>query len=158
MGNYLTNAELKTRFEDDAEAAFFTNDEASGVPTDAKLTDIVETAEGMIDSALAVRYATPVDVSVDTTLAALLKRQALDLAEGLMIGGRSERLSDAKQAQIDRVLEWCEKIAKGERVLPGAVTPAGPTSRDPRASWSDHGRTLITASERSASRSTMSKL
>lgn len=158
MGNYLTQAQLLTRFKDAYEASFFTDDEDAGTPNTNKLDDIIETAEGMIDSGLAMRYKTPVDTSVDTALAALLKRQTLDLAEGLMIAGRSERLSDAKQAQIDRVLDWIDKMAKGERVLPGAVTPTGPASRDPRASWSDHSRTLLTDTVRVSSRSSMANL
>ena len=158
MGNYLTNAELLTRFRDNAEAAFFTDDATAGVPQDSKLTDIVESAEGVINSALAVKYATPVDVAADTTLAALLKRQTLDLAEAMMIGGRSERLSPVKQLQMDRVLDWLDKIAAGERVLPGAVTPDATTSRDPRATWSDHSRTLLTDSVRCCSRSSMANL
>ncbi len=158
MGNYLTTTELLTRFPDDNDASFFTDDEGSGTPITTKLDDIIETAEGLINSRLAMRYATPVDVSIDTELGNTLERMTLDLAEGLMISGRSERISDAKQAQMDRVLDWADRIAKGELVLPGGVTPAGPSSRAPRASWTGSTRTLSSDSPRLFTRESMRAL
>ena len=158
MGNYLSTTELLTRFPDDADAAFFTDDEGLGAPTTAHLNDIIESAEGMINSRLAMVYATPVDVSIDTELGNTLERMTLDLAEGLMVSGRSERASEVKLAQMERVLEWADRIAKGELVLPGVVTPAGPASREPRASWSGSNRTLITTSPRNFTRDSMANL
>ena len=158
MGNYLSTTELLTRFPDEGDASFFTDDEQAGVPLGTKLDDIIETAEGLINSRLAMRYATPVDVSIDTELGNTLERMTLDLAEGLMISGRSERISDAKQVQMDRVLDWADRIAKGELMLPGGVTPAGPTSRDPRASWDGSTRTLSSTSPRLFTRESMRAL
>ena len=158
MGNYLTTTELLTRFPDDADASFFTDDEGAGTPVTTKLDDIIETAEGLINSRLAMRYATPVDTTIDTELANTLKRMTLDLAEGLMISGRSERISDAKQAQMDRVLDWSDRIANGELVLPGGITPAGPASRAPRASWDGSNRTLSSTSPRVFTRESMRAL
>ncbi len=158
MGNYLTNDELKTRFASEREVAFFTDDEDTGTASDSKLTDIVEAAEGMINSRLAKRYQTPVDTTLDTELAATLKRHTLDLAEGLLIGTRSERLSEAKQRQIDRVLDWSDKLALGEYMLPGAVTVGSRTTNDPKAAWTDHSRTLATGSVRASSRDSLKAL
>ena len=158
MGNYLTTTELLTRFPDNADASFFTDDEGAGTPVTTKLDDIIETAEGLINSRLAMRYATPVDTTIDTELANTLKRMTLDLAEGLMVSGRSERIADAKQAQMDRVLEWSDRIAKGELVLPGGVTPSGPSSRAPRASWDGSNRTLSSTSPRVFTRDSMRAL
>ncbi len=158
MGNYLSTSELLTRFPDEADASFFTDDEDAGAPTTAHLDDIIEAAEGMINSRLAMVYATPVDVSIDTELGNTLKRMTLDLAEALMVGGRSERMSEVKQGQMDRVITWADRIAKGELVLPGGVTPAGPASREPRASWSGSDRTLIATSPRRFSRDSMANL
>lgn len=158
MGNYLSTAELLTRFPNDADAAFFTDDEGAGAPTTAHLNDLIESAEGMINSRLAMRWETPVDVSVDTELSNTLKRMTLDLAEALMVSNRSERMSEAKQAQLDRVIEWADKLSEGKLALPGAVTPVGPTSRDPRASWSGSNRKLTSTSPRIFSRDSMGPL
>lgn len=139
MGNYASQAELQTRFEDAAELEFLTDKtEGSGVDTDV-LDDVIEAAEGEIDSGLAMKYATPVDVSVDTALAALLKRKTLDLAE-VYLHRRGEAASDVKQDQLDQVLEWIEKMATGKRRLVGAVTVDSTTSGDPRGTWTDSGR------------------
>lgn len=141
MGSYLTQLELQTRFHNDAELEFLTDkDEGTGVDTDV-LDDVIETAEGEIDSGLAMRYATPVDVSLDTTLAALLKRMTLDLAE-VYLHRRGEGASEIKTEQRDRVIEWVEQIATGKRRLVGAVTVASTASDNPRAAWTDTSRTL----------------
>jgi phage gp36-like protein len=147
MGDYASTAELETRFEDDAELAYLTDNVAAGEPDDAVLTDVLEAAEGEINSGLAKKYATPVDVSVDSTLAALLKRKTLDLAE-VYLHRRGEDASEVKQDQLDQVLEWVDRIAKGERVLVGAVTAASTTSADPRATWTDTSRELPDTSDR----------
>lgn len=158
MGNYLLVAELKTRFRDEADVAFFTDEEEAGTATDSRVEDAIATAEGMLNSRFAKRYATPVDVSVDTELAATLKRLTLNVAQVVLIGKHSEVVSEWMVKQHDDALVWADKIASGEFVLPGAVTPAGPTSRDPAASWSDHTRTLATTSGRVFTRSTMGRL
>lgn len=157
MGDYASNDELKTRFEDDTELAFLTDNVTAGIADEAVLTDVVEAAEGEINSGLAVRYATPVDVSVDTTLAALLKRKTLDLSEHYL-HRRGEGASEIKQDQADQVLEWVDKVSKGERKLVGALTAASTTSADPRADWSDSGRTPPTDSERFFTRETTKRL
>jgi phage gp36-like protein len=147
VGSYLTTTELKTRFEDDAELEFLTDVTEGSGPDDAVLTDVIETAEGEINSGLAKKYATPVDVSADTTLAALLKRKTLDLAE-VYLHRRGEGASEIKQDQLDQVMEWVEKMATGARVLVGALTPASTASADPRATWTDTGRELPDTSAR----------
>lgn len=157
MGNYATNDELKTRFEDDTELAFLTDNVAAGIADDDVLTDVVEAAEGEINSGLAVRYATPVDVSIDTTLAALLKRKTLDLAEHYL-HRRGEAASEIKKDQADQVLEWVDKVSKGERKLVGALTAASTASANPRADWSDSGRTAPDDSKRFFTRETTRRL
>lgn len=155
MGNYASNAELKARFEDSTEVAELTD--SSPTPDETVLTAIIAAAEGDLNSRLAKRYKTPVDVSVDTELAATLKYKTLDLAEIYLLR-RGDHVSETKDKQDDKVLEWAEMIAKGEWVLPGAVTPISTTSRDPVSQWSGSNRTLSDSSPRVVSRETMSKL
>ncbi len=147
MGNYASTAELETRFENAAELEFLTDKaEGSGVDT-AVLDDVIESAENEIDSALSKRFATPVDVSLDTSLAALLKRKTLDLAE-YYLHRRGEAASEVKALQAERVLDWLDKLVAGERNLVGAVSVASTTSSDPRAAYTDSGRTLSSTSAR----------
>lgn len=157
MGNYASNAELKGRFADDEEVAYLTDDPDTGTPTESVLTDVVEAAEAEINSGVAMRYLTPVDVTLDTELAALLKRKTLDLAE-YYLHRRGDHASEVKSLQGERVLEWIEKIATGARVLTGAVTVASTASRGDMASWSGSGRTLNSTSKRVWTRETQTRL
>lgn len=161
MGDYASQAELEDRFEDNAEIEFLCDvAEGSGM-ADAdvviRMADVIEAAEGEINSALARKYATPVDTSVDATLLALLKRKTLDLAE-TYLNRRGEELSEVKRMQREAVLEWCDKVAKGERKLVGAVTVPTTTSSDPRAAWSGSNRTIPDSSARIFTRDTTERL
>ena len=98
------------------------------MPDEGKLTDAIEAAEAEINAGLSVRYATPVDVSVDTSLAALLKRKTLDIAEYYLVG-RGDQVSEHRKNVADAALEWVGLIADGERHLVGASTPAATASR-----------------------------
>jgi len=157
VGDYATNAQLKTRFENDAELAALTDNVSAGIADEDVLTDVIATAESEINSALAMRYLTPVDVSLDTDLAALLQTKTLDLAE-VYLHRRGEGASQIKLDQRDAVLEWCEMMATGKRVLVGAITAASTVSRDPRAAWTDNSRTQVSTSGRAFSRETTEHL
>lgn len=153
--SYATIAELKLRFADDDERAHLT-DSAAGAAQDAVFTGLIDTAEGDINSALATRYATPVDVSVDTTLASLLEFKTIEMAEYFAYR-RGEDASEVKRDQYDKVLEWLDKIVKGERVLVGAVIAASTTSVTP-AAWTGSDRTLPDDSPRIFTRGTTGRL
>ena len=157
MSHYASTANLKTRFADDLEIAFLTDTESTGTPDDDVLTDVVEAAEASINSRIGKRYLTPVVVSGNTELIALLKRMTLDLAEVfLMMRGPS--VSEAKQLQMDRVLEWADKVGDGTYVLSGAVTPPSTASRDPLAQWSGSERTTPDSSPRVFTRTSAARL
>lgn len=160
MGNYATNDELQTRFEDVEEVAFLTDTVSANPPStpdEAVLTDCVTGAEGFINSRIAMVYSTPVDVSLDAELAALLKRMTLDLSEWFL-RSRGKVVSETVQTQYEAVLLWADMIAKGEWALPGAATPAPTQSHGPVSSFSDWGRTLSNSSKRTTTRETMRRL
>lgn len=160
MGNYATNDELQTRFEDVEEVAQLTDTVSvppPSTPDEAVLTDVIENAEGELNSRFAMIYSTPVDVSVDTALAALLKRKTLDLAEVHLLW-RGDHASEAKLLQYNSALEWADQIANGELALPGAVTPTPTASRGPLSAWSGSNRTLSSSSPRIFTRETQSRL
>ncbi len=157
IGNYASQAELQTRFEDTAEVEFLTDKaEASGVDTDV-LDDVIEAAEAEIDSALSKRFATPVTITGNVPLTALLKRKTLDLAEHYL-HRRGEDESEIKRVQAERVLEWLDKLVAGERNLVGAVTVASTTSADPRGTWTSSNRELPDTSARRFTRETGARL
>ena len=157
MGNYASQAELQTRFEDTAEVEFLTDKaEAAGVDTDV-LDDVLEAAEAEIDAALSKRFKTPVNITSNTPLTALLKRKTLDLAE-YYLQRRGEDASEVKRLQAERVLEWLDKIVEGKRNLVGAVTVESVACHDPRASWSASNRELPDTSARVFTRETQGRL
>lgn len=157
MPNYATTSDLKTRFENIAELEFLT-DKAVGTGVDDNvLTDAVEAAEAEIDSALSKRFKTPVTVSGNTPLTALLKRKTLDLSE-YYLQRRGEAVSEVRSLQAERVIDWLDKIAKGERNLVGAVTVESVASHDPRAVWTGSNRTIDDTSARRFTRETTGRL
>ena len=157
MGNYVSQAQLKSRFDGDAEVAFLTDTEETGTPDTGVLDDCIESAEADINSRIGKRYATPVTIAGNTELTALLTRKTLDLAEYYLLA-RGPSVSDQKEKQALRVYEWADAVAKGEFVLSGAVTPTSTASRDPLASWSGSDRDLDDVDTRIFSRETQSAL
>ena len=157
MGNYASQAELKTRFDGDAEIAYLTDTEESGTPDTGVLDDCLESAEADINSRIGKRYKTPVTVSGNTELAALLKRKTLDLAEYYLLL-RGPSVSDQKEKQAERIWAWADKVSDGTFVLSGAETPTSTTSRDPLAQWTGSDRDLTDVETRIFSRETMSGL
>ena len=154
MGNYATSAELKTRFADDTEVAFLTD--SAPTPDEAVITDVLEAAEASIDTRIGKRYKTPV-ASTDTGVIALMKRMTLDLSEVFLLQ-RGRTIGEDKEKQMDRVLEWADRIADGTYVLPGASTWDSTVSRNPVASYSDSTRTLDDGVGRVVTRETMARL
>lgn len=155
MANYATTTELQARFNSAEEVALLTH--TVGTPDATVLTDFLESAEGAINTRVAKRYATPVVVSGNTELTALMKRMTLDLAEFYLLR-EGDRVSALKERQGEAVLEWADRIADGTYVLSGAVTPPSTASRDPLAEWYGSNRDLDDVETRIFSRDTMSGL
>lgn len=156
MGNYASTSELTARFPSSTDVAYLTGDEATGTAETTDLNDVIERAESEIDSAIAMRYRTPVTSATAETMT-LLKRMTLDLAEVYLIR-RGPGVSEFKLQQRQDVLDWLEKARKGDRVLPGASTWTSTGSRDPLASWTDAKRTQPDDSGRLFSRASAAQL
>lgn len=156
MGNYATQADIQDEFNDSTELAYLTSGDASVLDTDA-LDDAIDAAEADLNTRIAMRYATPVSVSSDTTLAALLKRQTIKITRYYLFG-RTNILPDRVAVDYQNALDWADKIADGTYAMSGAITAASTTSRDPRLEWSDSSRTLDDDGGRYFSRDTMSGL
>lgn len=119
--------------------------ERLGVTLYARLTDrvqgttandtvgqqLVEAAEAEVNSYLARRYATPVDLDTRPELSAVLRARVLDVAEYLAWKG-SPFVSDPPQrvqALYAGALRWLEQVTAGQVALPAAAPPAGSTAQ-----------------------------
>lgn len=157
MGNYATAAELISRFANEAEVSYLTDTEATGTADAGVLADCLEDAEAEINTWIAQRYKTPVDVSVDTELARLLKRKTLDIAETYLLM-RGPSIAENKTAQLERTIEWAKAVGMGQAQLTGAVTATSTTTRTPLATWTGANRDLTNVETRLCSRETMGSL
>lgn len=131
MGNYATIAELKARYPNDLAVAHMTGDAETGVPDDDVLNEIVDGAEGEMNSYIGLRHQVPVDVSTDTELAALLKSMTLDLAV-VRLQTRNNKVSEVKADARVAVMEWLVNVSTGKAKLAAATPPASQTA-DPIA-------------------------
>ena len=156
MGNYATTTQLETRFDDATELAYLTDNEVAGTPDTAVEEECIASAEGAINTRIGKRYKTPV-ASTDASVVALLQGQTLDLAE-VNMRKRKPPISEQKERQADKVLEWADRVGDGTYVLPGASTYDSTVSRDPRLTWSTSDRTQDSDDARLFSRDTASGL
>jgi len=111
-------------------AAQLTTPASSTVPDQNQITIAREGAEGLINSYLARRYATPVDITLDAGAAALLKAATIDVAE-FRLRERRPPVPDDVTQRFDRTVEWLREIAEGKANMPSAVELPGPTSEGP---------------------------
>lgn len=136
MGNYATASDLTARFLDSEEASFATDSEDTGAVDAAVQNEVINDAEGIIDSHAGMRFKTPVDVSSDTVLAARLKSLTLDLAlHSLAL--RTDRASEILVSRFEAAMEYLDKIANGKLMLPSAATL---DSTESRATLIDYGK------------------
>lgn len=114
--SYASNADIEERLGT-ATYIELTDDTASGMADEDKVTEARLAAEAEIDSYLGRRFAVPIDASGQPGLAAMLKRLTLDLAEHRLRMRRPPVTEDAR-LQCDAALFWLGRAAKGEVVLP----------------------------------------
>src|SRR3989337_3538661 len=85
MGNYASVADLQNRFETNEAVAHLTNTiDETGVPDTAVLNEVIDHAEGFINSFCGNRYKVPVSTT-DAGVAAMLKGITLDLAAYFLV-------------------------------------------------------------------------
>ena len=129
--SYIVNQDIIDRVGNERAAQLTTD---SGTTPDQTVLDrIREDSEGEVNRHLSKRIGTPVDVSTDTDLAAALKAVTLDVAE-YRLCSRRPPVTEDKVRMYTEVLKWLVSFSKGEANLPGAVTPAGTNSDNPKSS------------------------
>ena len=128
---YITTTDLNNRLGEMLYARLTDRDGGSQASA-AVAQEIVDQAEAVANSYLAVRYATPVDVSAHAELAAILRARVLDLAENRAwqtspfvndVPGRIRALAGSAAA-------WFESVARGDVHLPSAAPVEGRTAED----------------------------
>lgn len=145
---YCTQADVLARLGSTA-LIELTSDSGSSVVY-AIVDDAIERAHAAMDADIGYRYAVPVDVTGDTSLAATLRALALDLVD-FFLHQRRGLVSGAKQKLYDHVKAWLADVRSGVHPLPAASgTPASATADPPAIE--------VNSATRAASRENMEDL
>ena len=138
MGNYASTTDLTARFESDADVAHLTDTADSGSPDTDVLNEVIDHAEGQVDSYVTRRYLVPVAVADHTGLAAMMKSVTLDLAQ-FHLYARGHQQSEPTTALHDKAIEWLRDVSKGVVILPSPDTEPATASREPDAAFGTAG-------------------
>lgn len=158
MGDYATVAELKDRFTDDVEVAWLTDDEATEVPDATLLGKAIDEAEAFINSAINVRYLTPLTVGAneDASLTAQMRCMTLDVAVYRLFL-RQPVMPEAIRQAYEDVDAMLDKINTGKRKLAAAVVQTATTAEEVASTWGTPDADLST-SKRQWTRETQENL
>lgn len=157
MGNYATTTQLIARFESSEDLAHLTNSEDTGAADTDVLDEVINDAEGQIDSYLAKRYLIPVDVDSDTVLANRMKSLTLDLAVHKLCT-HGDMVSEAKQSAHDTTIDYLKELAKGTVLLPSAGALSPTATDEPAARWGTAGAVISGTDQRMFSRASQGNL
>ena len=158
MGNYASTTDLIARFESSADLAHLTDSVDDGAADTAVLDEVINDAEGEIDTYLAKRYAVPIDTTLSTVLAARMLSMTLNIATWNLTAIRGDIVSESKTIAHTLLIEYLTKLSKGELILPSATPVPTTTSDLPGASWGTADAASDQTSQRKFTRSTQSKL
>lgn len=129
---YATTTQLATRLGSPLYARL--TDRVNGGIADAAVAqEIVTEAEAVVNAALAQRYRTPVDLTANPELAAILASRTLDIAEFLAWKSSpfTSDIAERVRTAFDDASAWLQAVARGEVPLPAATVPAAtPASAD----------------------------
>jgi phage gp36-like protein len=120
---YATNADVEERLGTTLYVQL-TDDSGTGSADEDKVTEARQAAEAEIDSYVGRRYAVPIDTTGQDELAAMLKSVTLDLAEH-RLHARRPPIPDAIRQKRTFAVQWLERAASGQVVLPTAIELAG---------------------------------
>lgn len=137
---YVTNEDIETRLGT-ARYVQLTDDTGSGSANTAVINEAREGAEREVDSYLARRYAVPIDVSVNSELAALLTTVVLDLVEYRLHARRPPVPGDVV-AKRDAAIKWLGQIAAGAVELPSVASLGANPATGFRAATAGDDRVL----------------
>lgn len=113
---YITNADIAARIG----AALYvelTDDAGTGAADEAKVTEARQASLAEVDSYLARRYQTPIDLSGEPEVSAVLKAVSLNLAIHRLHGRKPPVPDDVSSARLDAI-SWLQRVAAAEAELP----------------------------------------
>ncbi len=128
---YATTVELQARLGVTLYARL--TDRVNGATaSDAVGAELLAEAESELNSYLARRYATPIDLGARPELADVLSGAVLDIAEYRAWRGTpfAAGLPSRVTLLYEGVVQWLRAIAAGELNLPAAAPPAARVSED----------------------------
>jgi len=124
--SYISNADIELRLGT-AVLTQLTDDAGTGAINSSVVDEARLGAEGEVNSYLARRYLTPVDVAVHPELGGLLASLSLDIA-AYRLSSRRPPVPDAVVERYRAGLTWLARVADGVVVLPSAAPLAAPPS------------------------------
>jgi phage gp36-like protein len=137
---YITNADIEERVGP-AALIQLADDDGNGV-ADAGVVDEARLgAEGEVNSYLARRYQTPIDLAVHASLSDVLASVTLDLAEYRLRMRRPPVSEDARRRR-DQAIDWLSQVADGRVDLPSLTAVAATAVRGTVAHSSGEERLL----------------
>ncbi|MBN2447092.1 MAG: DUF1320 family protein [Phycisphaerae bacterium] len=140
---YVTTTQLSSRLGSTMYGRL--TDRVTGTTASATTAQqIVAEAEAEANSYLAVRYATPIDLTVNAELADIMQARVLDLAEyaawksSPFVNDMPSRVQDVYRA----ALAWLRDVADGRVNLPADEPLAGPLVMDDSPRYASSVRRL----------------
>lgn len=124
--SYVTNSDI-TNWMGSATVIQLTADGGSGSANEDRITEARQGAEGEANSYVARRYATPVVLTGESEVAAVLRTFVLDLA-AYRLHGRKPPIPPDVVRRREEAIEWLARVASGLVQLPAVAAPASPTS------------------------------
>jgi phage gp36-like protein len=115
MGTYIVQADLKAVLSDD-DLLQLTDDAGVGEVDATVLAGVIARSEGEFHGYAAKRYATPVDVTGDATLAATIRGRLLDLVAYYLRGRRPGMPQEVRDRYTD-AQRWLRDLADGKVTL-----------------------------------------
>lgn len=155
MGDYVTAADVETRYASELELSHVTDDETTGTPDPVVVNEAIDGAEGLANSYIGKRYLLPYDTTLDVKVAGVLKTFVLDL----VVYQLAKRQPAIPQSIIDsrvEAIDYFERIADGRVVLPSTATP--PSTRTDEPMFQSGTAGTGTTSNRKFTRDTQSAL
>jgi len=137
--SYITNQSMQDRLGL-ATLLQLADDDGDGQADTAVLDEVRNAAEGEVNSYLARRYETPIDLTIHTELVGLLASITLDLAEYRLRLRRPPVASDVSE-RLRHALTWLSRVADGTLELP-SLGVALSSIRGSKASTLGDTRTL----------------
>jgi len=123
---YVSNADIELRLGT-AVAVQLTDDAGAGVINAALLDEARSGAEGEVNSYLARRFQTPIDVGAHAEVAGLLVSVTLDLVE-YRLHARRPPIPPSVIQRHRSALDWLGRVASGAVSLPSAIPIASSKS------------------------------